>query len=387
MFLFDKSRNGRQNNTVFIHTPQVKWKTNLRTNPDYGAESTAVSDSKGNLYFGSHSGNFYSLAKEGNIRWTFSTTTKIYSSPILVDNRIIFAGGDGYLYCLDLSGNLVWMKDLSIPSDNMFKKKTLNKWLHLPFTYDFHKKRNIDYKCWSSPNWSNGKIYITAYGKGLYCLDIKGNVIWSQDLGFPRYQLSGVAIDQYGNVYCSSRAGKIYCFAESGKLLWEKLIKRNWENWGNPTLCDIKKQVYFFFSKKEKSGLVICTNLNGKILWEKKIESIRGSCCISSDGNEIFCCDLNGFIYRINSNDGSTILKKQITKAQRGLWITPSLDKNENILLSTKDSNTSGRVILMDKNFDFIWEFNCNKVLSIPIINESKELLFGCWDGFYYCLQ
>ena len=386
MYLFDKSRHGRQNFKISTNKPKLKWKRDLRTNPTYGAESTAVIDDLGNLYFGSHSGNFYSLSKIGEIRWTFSTSTKIYSSPVLIEKLVFFAGGDGILYCLDLEGNLVWKRDLTKPSEKMFKKKTINKWIHFPFTYDFHKKRNINYKCWSSPNYFEENIYITAYGKGLYCINLRGEVIWSFDLGFPRFQLSGVAIDQEGNVYCSSRSGCIYSFKKNGILNWKILIKKNWENWGNPVFCDIKKFAYFFFSKKEKEGLLVCVDPAGQILWKLELGSIRGSCAISKDGESIFCCDLDGYIYRVSSKNGEIEVKKKITEAQRGLWITPTIDLNSNILLATKDSNTTGRVILMNPDFEFIWEFNTNKVLSIPIISQEGDLFFGSWDGYYYCL-
>ncbi|MCH6202190.1 PQQ-binding-like beta-propeller repeat protein [Aquiflexum sp. LQ15W] len=386
MYLFDKSRHGRQNFRAFTSKPSIKWKTDLRTNPIFGAESTATIDKYGNLYFGSHSGNFYSISNIGEIRWTFSTSTKIYSSPLLIEDNIFFSGGDGFFYCLDLLGNLKWKFDLTKASGGMFKKKTLNKLLHLPYTYDFYKKRNIDYKSWSSPNFNNGKLFITGYGKGLYCLNIEGSVLWSFDLGYPRYQLSGVAIDNAGNIYCSSRSGKIYSFEDGGKLRWERTIKKNWENWGNPVVCNLKNQAYFFFSKKEISGLIQATDFLGNLKWTINIGSIRGACSISWDGEFIFCCDLDGFIYKINSSDGQIVKRKKITDAQRGLWITPTIDENSNILLSTKDSQNSGRVILMDDNFEFKWEYYSNKILSIPVLNSSNEIYFGSWDGSYYCI-
>ena len=386
MFLFDKSRHGRQEKIAFTHIPYIKWKTELKTNPLFGAESTAVIDENGNLFFGSHSGNFYCLNSKGEIKWSYSTSEKIYSSPLLLNNKVIFAGGDGYLYCLDVDGNLIWKFDLTTPSKSMFQKKTINKLLHLPYTYDFNKKKIIEYKSWSSPNFINGKILITGYGKGLYCLNENGEILWSFDLGFPRFQLSGVAINRDNKIFCSSRSGKIFSFNENGVKLWGKTIKSDWENWGNPVVCDIKEQIYFFFAKKEKYGIICATDFFGNEIWTQKFGSIRGSCTISWDGNYIYCCDLNGFLYKIETSSGIVKLKKKITNAQRGLWITPTLDLNSNILLSTKDSNTTGRVILLNDNFESIWEFESNKILSIPVIGNSGEIYFGSWDGCYYCL-
>lgn len=386
MFLFDKSRHGRQSFKSTDSQPKVKWKTDLRTNPPYGAESTAVIDEDGNLYFGSHSGNFYSLSKIGEIRWVFTTKEKIYSSPLLKNDSVIFAGGDGFLYCFSLSGDIKWKFDLAKQAGKMFRKKTLERWLHIPFTYDFEKKKNITFKCWSSPNIIDDKIYISGYGKGLYCIDLEGREIWSHDLGFPRYQLSGVAINEQNTIFLGSRSGKSYAFTPDGKKLWEIGVRKNWEPWGNPVVCNLKQRVYFFFSKRESSGVIVCTDFAGNQVWELGIGSIRGSCCVSHDGESIFCCDLDGFLYRIDTNSGKILKKNKITTTKRGLWITPSLDSAGDILLSTKDSPNKGRVIKFDRSLNIIWEFSTNKVLSVPIVLKSGEILFGSWDGYYYCI-
>lgn len=201
MFLFNKFRNSRQAFSSGNQAPQINWKRFLNTNPVYGAESTAVLDENGNLYFGSHSGNFYSFDKAGNIRWTFTTKEKIYSSPLLAEGKVYFAGGDGFFYCLDLEGHLHWCRDLSRQNERWKNSKKLNLITHFPFTYDRHKRKNIVYRSWSSPNHCPGKIFITAFGVRLYCFTTDGTVLWNFDLGFPRYQLSGVAIDENDHIF------------------------------------------------------------------------------------------------------------------------------------------------------------------------------------------
>ena len=76
MFLFNQYRNAQQNFAAGERVISLNWKTDLRTNPEFGAESTAAIDENGNLFFGSHSGNFYSLDKKGSIRWIFTTTKR-----------------------------------------------------------------------------------------------------------------------------------------------------------------------------------------------------------------------------------------------------------------------------------------------------------------------
>ena len=387
MFLFDKTRNSRQRYSAGNKIISVNWKIFLNTNPVFGAESTAVIDDKQNLYFGSHSGNFYSLDKCGKIRWVFTTKQKIYSSPALIDRSVFFAGGDGFVYSIDIHGNMNWTYDLSTSYIHNKYHRVISKIYHLPFTYSFARRRNITYRSWSSPNYIDKQIFITGYGKGLVSLDIEGNILWEYDLGFPRYQLSGVAIDDNQHIYGASRNGYAYCVSRNGNLVWQKMIKRFWEPWGNPVVCQTNETVYYFFSFHESKGVIAAISFAGKLKWQLTVGAIRGSCAVTKCGKYLYCCDLDGYIYKINSLSGVIELRKKITNCKRGLWITPTLDDNEDILLSTKESNTTGRVIKLNPEFDFIWEYHTNKVLSVPVINKNGDVFFGSWDGYYYSLK
>lgn len=388
MYLFNKHRNSQQSHCSGNTVIKVNWKTDLRTNPVFGAESTVALDEKGNLYFGSHSGNFYSLRPNGDIRWVFTTKKKIYSSPLLYDDKVFFVGGDGVLYGLNPDyGTVVWKIELSKSLKLNRTKKTLSLFNHLPYTLDSKRKKNITYKSWASPNYYKGKIYATGFGKGMYCYDLHGNLQWEYDLGFPRYQLTGVAIDNSGNIFCPSRKGYLYSFSEHGKVNWKRFIMRNGEPWGNPSICNITGNVFFSYSKQERAGSVFCYSSDGELIWSKKIGAIRGAMAINCNGTEVYCCNLDGYIFKINASNGELILKKQITKCARGLWITPTIDAEENILLATKDSTNTGRVLKMDRNFNIIWSFKTSKVLSVPVILSNGDILFGSWDGYYYSLK
>jgi hypothetical protein len=96
---------------------------------------------------------------------------------------------------------------------------------------------------------------------------------------------------------------------------------------------------------------------------------------------------LDGYIYKIETSDGRIEEKKKITSCERGLWTTPTIDKNGDILLSTKDTANSGRVIKLNHSLDIIWEYKTNKILSVPVINRFGDVLFGSWDGYYNSLR
>lgn len=77
-------------------------------------ESSAAVDN-GRVYFGSCDGRFYCLDREsGDEVWAFDSSTgakkkSIYSDPLIIDDMVCFAAGEGQVYGLDLaSGKLRW---------------------------------------------------------------------------------------------------------------------------------------------------------------------------------------------------------------------------------------------------------------------------------------
>ncbi len=389
MFLFDKYRTSQQKHTTGNRLGTLKWKTYLNTYPAYCAESTAALDCAGNLFFGSHSGNFYSLSPQGDVRWTFSTKLKIYGSPVVLDERVFFAGGDGYLYALSVhDGSIVWVKNLKQGFDGNFKTKLFQSLIHLPYTLNLKRLMNMDTKCWASVNHSNGMLFVTGFGKGIYVFDVEGNEQWSYDLGFPRYQLSGVVLDEDDNAYFPSRSGNIYCLSSSGNQIWKKAGMRGWHAWGSPSYNPSTGYVQFVFSKGESKGIVYASNKAGELIWKTKLKgAIHGSVAVAKDGTHLYCSDFSGWLYKLNAQNGTIVRSIRLSTAIRALWTTPTVDFAGNVYISTKDSFSTGRVMKLDTDLEPIWEHSTNKTLSVPVILENGDVCFGSWDGCYYCLS
>ncbi|MGC2575340.1 MAG: PQQ-binding-like beta-propeller repeat protein [Candidatus Nitrosopolaris sp.] len=51
--------------------------------------------------------------KSGNILWTFETGGEVWSSPSYNGNEIFIGSDDGFLYCLDIDGKLIWKTKLN----------------------------------------------------------------------------------------------------------------------------------------------------------------------------------------------------------------------------------------------------------------------------------
>jgi len=389
MFLFDKHRTSQQKHATGNQLGALKWKTYLNTYPAYCAESTAALDQEGNFYFGSHSGNFYSLSPEGVLRWTFSAKLKIYGSPVVVEDRVFFAGGDGILYALSIAdGSIIWAKNLKHGYDANLKTKLFQKLIHLPYTFNLKRLMNMDTKCWASVNYSNGLLFITGFGKGIYAFDTDGGEKWSHDLGFPRYQISGVVLDEEDRVYFPSRAGDIYCFSSTGNKIWKNIALKGWHSWGSPTYNPSTGFLQFVFSKGESKGFVYTTNKAGAMVWKTKLNgAIQGSVAVAKDGKHLYCSDFAGYLYKLNAQNGKIVRSIRLSMAIRALWTTPTVDSEGNIYLSTKDSFSTGRVMKLNPDLETIWEYNTNKTLSVPVILENGDVCFGSWDGCYHCLS
>ena len=114
--------------------------------------------------------------------------------------------------------------------------------------------------------------------------------MWEYDLGFPRFQLSGVAVDGKDRIFCTSRNGNIHCVSIDGSTIWMRKMKSNWEPWGNPVYCHHLKRIYFSFSKGEDKGWTYAMSSEGRLLWKTKIGAIRGSIAIDQDFTSLFCC-------------------------------------------------------------------------------------------------
>ncbi len=64
---------------------------------------------EGAVYVGDEEGIFHCVdAATGEKRWTFETRGEISSGANFAGDRVIFAGRDSTLYCLDKKGNLAW---------------------------------------------------------------------------------------------------------------------------------------------------------------------------------------------------------------------------------------------------------------------------------------
>ncbi len=390
MFLFDRERTGRiPNSHTFEQLPQEEWRIHFKQDPVRCAESTPVFDKHGNLYFGSHNGSIYALSPEGKILWQFVTETKVYSSPMLIDDKLYIGCNMSTLLCLNLQGELVWQYDgyKAFASQSKFKRLMLNAFTYLNYDYEFKKFMKIN--TWTSPNLVNNHyVAFVFYGIGLVLLDKEtGKVKWKKDLGGSSFHLAGVAVTEVnGKDYiavCGQNSG-LHWFDADGNLQWKTKAFGGSNAWANPSIDAAEKCIYHSESYFNKKSILYKTDFNGKTIWKKEFPfGCRATVGISSSDFIVFL-GLNGTVYFLSKTDGSQLASREIASKDRGLWTSPSIMANHSVLINTKKTVQKGTLICLSRQAEINWEINYAKALSVPTIDEQGNLYTATWAGDFY---
>jgi len=172
-----------------------------------GAIVSSPSMVDGIVYVGSQDKNIYALdARSGRFIWNFSTTSPIKSSPAVAEGKVYTGADDGYIYCLDAyTGDLIWSEHAGgyVPAD--FASAVMLR---------------------SSPIVVKDRLYVGALDTRVYCLDAEnGTVIWTYKT--EGYITSSPAVAD-GAVYIISQeqdAGALYKLdIMDGNVIWKKEV-------------------------------------------------------------------------------------------------------------------------------------------------------------------
>jgi len=161
----------------------------------------------GRVYVGSQDKNVYCInARSGRLIWKFTTETRIESSPAVVYGKVYIGPDDGYIYCLDAyNGSLVWKKYAGGYIEANLASAVLLR---------------------SSPAVVGGRVYVGSLDTNVYCLNANnGDVDWT--FKTEGYITSSPAVVD-GAVYIISQepaSGALYKLdANTGSLIWKKPI-------------------------------------------------------------------------------------------------------------------------------------------------------------------
>lgn len=210
-----------------IAKPTLKW--------HYSTSSAIFSNpvvANGIIYVSTDSGNLYALdALSGDKKWTYTAGGSVRSSPIVADGVVYMGSDDGNLYAIDaLSGHKKWayktgaaIRSTPVVANGLVYVGTDDRHVYALDALSGRKK--WDYQAGaairSSLTVANGVVYVGADNGYLYALDaLSGNFEWSYLSG------AGEAIRVHplvvnNIVYIGSDNGSIYALdALSGVMKW-----------------------------------------------------------------------------------------------------------------------------------------------------------------------
>ncbi len=391
-YLFDQFRTGR---LLYAKgdagNPSLAWSLRLPNNPPCSPESTAVFDQEGNLYFGCHDGCFYSVDREGHLRWSFPTDAKIYSSPAICYNSatVCFVSGDGWLYCLALGGSLLWKVQAGKIGGNWIERSWHR--YHEKKSPSLHEVNRIaSAKAWASPLiLPDGLICVTGYRLGLTAVNCSdGKVRWRTGLGWPSNHLTGVAVTADKAIIAVGQQGQLLkvCGA-SGSVEWQRRLKYGYNHWGNPSIDPESGAIHVISSHRESRSTVWAINSEGRTLWRTRLpEASRGAVAISRR-EYVICCGFKGNLYFLHKESGEILRVIRVTQGK--LWTSCSIDPNGYIFVSVIDSSEdgTGRLCCLDHSGEAVWDYDIGKGHSVPVIDHDARAYCGSWRGMYYCLQ
>lgn len=277
-------------------TGESIWNFTVDSAEDMRVDSSpAVAD--GMVFVGSNNGKLYALSEStGELFWSFNASGGINSSPLVIDNMVIF--GSSKIYALDeFSGEMLWSfgtggTQLSSPAiaDNMVfigsidgNVYALNK-TNGNLLWSYATGNQI----WSSPAVSNGMVFIGSQVGNVYALNgTSGNLIWLYPAG--DRVISSPAVTENLVIVGTMNWATIALNKTNGNLVWSSPTGRYMSS--SPA---ISGDMVFIGSEDGKLWTLNITN--GQPIWSYEIgSSIRSSPAIA-DGM-LFVGTDNGRIY------------------------------------------------------------------------------------------
>lgn len=283
-------------------------------------------DLEGNIYVGDESGRFYSVAPDGQFRWSFEAGDAVYATCAVSKDMVYVPSVDSHLYCLDTKGKLRWKLHLgdefytapAIGSDGtvylgsdsgtVFAVAPNGK-----LRWRFETGEEIS----SSPTVGpDGLIYVTA--DSVYCLDAKGRTRWAFGATEDEYFYGSAVPDLEGTVYAGNTDGFLYAIRPDGRLRWRAPVPDE-DEIRPEVVFDTDGTVYlatdgYYLCRKRPEGTV-------EIVLEAE-DILISSPAISSAGTLYFLPD-DGYLYALSSS-GRIAWRYEVAVGGKDLYYTSS---------------------------------------------------------------
>ena len=359
----------------------------------------------------SHSGNAGTStdSPQGNLKWTFSTSAPIQSSPAVAGNTVYVGSNDNKLHAINAetgaqiwefeTGSFIWSSPAVANGVVYFGSNDGNLYALDARTGDEIWRFETPYAVKSSPAVAGGKVYFGADDYVFYVLDaITGEKIW--DFKTDGFIISSPAISE-GIVYITSYRYLYALNAENGRFRLGYLTPReiysspavhdgivyfncdsflyavqgNARNW--PNEYSIRSWWLQFYIVRLAPPPPPLSGHVGKfrLSWARP-QTTRSSPTIGED--VIYTCASRN-VTAIDIASGET---KWIFPTAGLIRSTPTLGNGALYV-----SSTAGRLYAIDSSEGtIIWEFSAGSMISSPAL-DNGVIYVGSEDGNLYAIE
>ena len=228
-------------------TPELAWKYSL-TAPVYSSPLIY----NNTVYFGCLDSVFYAITLEtGRLQWKYKTNGSIRSTAAVHEGRAYFNSGDGKLYCLDLTGQLIWSFaarfDKQYDFADYFQSSPVISGDAIFFGcgdgYIYALNLSDGSLKWefktgdvvhATPAIDGNSLYTGSFDGFVYALSVSdGTLLWKFKTAghryFPKGEVQGSPVVANGLVIIGARDYNVYALdAEKGYCHWNKAFTRGW---------------------------------------------------------------------------------------------------------------------------------------------------------------
>ena len=334
---------------------KVLWQENIG---EHNGDNLDIFHIEDFLFIATSDGTIKKIdSKSGNTFWEKKFNVKLTSGIAGDDDNLFFSTSDGFLWCMNHDGELIWKSLLSGEINS------------LPIIYD-------------------SKVVVKLNNYKIIQLNTKdGSVLWKYQAAIPplTFKSEGKLIQSNNVVYLGLPGGKMVAIdSPTGGLVWESNISRAKGATDIERANDITSHpviddavIYGVTTNGDISSL---DRRNGKTIWTEPISSFYG---MAFDGSSLFVTHDTGSIYSVRKDDGEVEWRQAGLKFRRigvGTLINDYIafgDYDGYVhFLSIDDGSIIGRIKLED-----------SKILNNIIKIDDAVIVMMTADGDLICLE
>jgi outer membrane protein assembly factor BamB len=268
---------------------EVIWQENIG---EHNGDNLDIFHMDDFLYVATSDGTIKKLdSNSGNKFWEKKFNVTVTSGIAGDGENLFFSTADGFLWCMDHDGELIWKTLLS---------GAINS---LPITY-------------------NSKVVVKLNSYKIVQLNSKdGSVIWKYQAAIPplTFKSDGRLVQANNVVYLGLPGGKLIAIdSPTGGLVWESNISRAKGVTDIERANDITSHPViddaFIYGVTTNGDIAALDRRSGKSIWTEPISSFYG---MAFDGMNLFITHDTGSIYSVNKIDGEIEWRQSGLKHRR----------------------------------------------------------------------